>query len=649
MQSATTRAPAAGPTATVAHTPTPTAYDPEWTIASALVRAASGVNPDPDAGMTFLADDGGETRLRFAEVLAETQRRGKHLLALGLKKGDRVGFIVPDPMEFVLSFLGATSVGLIPVPLYPPLGMGKIDSYVRDTARTLGIAGARMLLTQKKVQPILWSLIDSVASLENIVCTETLTGPAPKLAHPVPTVSPDDTAFLQFTSGSTAAPKGVVVTHRSLGANAWAIMVAGLQTDIRTDVAVSWLPLYHDMGLIGFVIAPLAIPISAVFMPTMSFIKHPSRWVEALSKHRGTITFAPNFAYGLATRRTSADKVAKLNLSQVRVLGAGAEPNHPGTLKAFVDHFAQAGLPAEAMMPVYGMAEATLAMAFSRLDQPLRVDLIDAATYQNEGRAIPVVGGDIEPDARRVAGPEGRLEHVSCGFVFPDHDLVIMDEAGRELPERTVGEIVFRGPSLAAGYFENSEATASAFRPDGLRTGDLGYIADGEIFVTGRKKDLIILNGRNYDPQSIEWVTAEVQGVRRGNVVAFSRAGTSTEELIVVAEVNSGADVEAVTTEVRRRLREELALNPADVLLCPPGTLPKTTSGKLQRARASQQYVAGTLGTEGVRTLGERGAKLTVAKHVARSMVSRVRHTVRDRASGLVETIRQVTGPRSRV
>jgi fatty-acyl-CoA synthase len=645
MQTATARA--AMPKA--AHTPTPTTYDPDWTIARALVRAASGVNPDPDAGMTFLADDGAETRLRFADVLAETERRGRHLLALGLAKGDRVGFIVPDPMEFVLSFLGATSVGLVPVPLYPPLGMGKIDSYVRDTARTLGIAGARMLLTQKKVQPILWSLIDSVASLENIVCTEALVGPAPKLTAPVPAVAPDDVAFLQFTSGSTAAPKGVVVTHRSLGANAWAIMVAGLKTDIRTDVAVSWLPLYHDMGLIGFVISPLVIPISTVFMPTMSFIKHPSRWVEALSKHRGTITFAPNFAYGLATRRTKAERVRELDLSQVRVLGAGAEPNHPGTLRAFTEHFAAAGLLPEAMMPVYGMAEATLAMAFSRLDQPLRVDVIDAAAYQNDGRAIPVSGSDIEPGARRIAGPEGRLEHVSCGFVFPDHELVIMDADGRELPERTVGEIVFRGPSLAAGYFENSEATAGAFRPDGLRTGDLGYLAGGEIFVTGRKKDLIILNGRNYDPQSIEWVAAEVEGVRRGNVVAFSQRAAATEELIVVAEIAQGADVDAVSDEVRRRLREELALNPADVLLCPAGTLPKTTSGKLQRARAAQQYLAGTLGTEGVRTLGERGAKLTVAKHVARSMVSRVRHTVRDRAAGLVDTIRQVTGPRPRV
>ncbi|MCB9788997.1 MAG: fatty acyl-AMP ligase [Deltaproteobacteria bacterium] len=627
--------------------PDPTLYDPEWTIASALVRAASGVNPDPDAGMTFLADDGSETRLRFAEVLAETQRRGRHLLALGLVKGDRVGFVVPDPMEFVLSFLGATSVGLVPVPLYPPLGMGKIDSYVRDTARTLGIAGARVLLTQKKVQPILWSLVDAVPSLERLVCTESLTGPAPKVGL-VPDVTPDDVAFLQFTSGSTAAPKGVVVTHRSLGANAWSIMVPGLQTDIETDVAVSWLPLYHDMGLIGFVISPLVIPISAVFMPTMSFIKHPTRWVEALSRHRGTITFAPNFAYGLATRRTSAEKVAKLDLSQVRVLGAGAEPNHPGTLRGFVEHFAPAGLRPEAMMPVYGMAEATLAMAFSRLDQPLRVDRIDAATYQADGRAIPVTGGDIEPDARRVAGAEGSLEHVSCGFVFPDHDIVIMDEEGRELPERTVGEIVFRGASVAAGYFENEEATARAFREDGLRTGDLGYLAGGELFVTGRKKDLIILNGRNYDPQSIEWVAAEVDGVRRGNVVAFSRRGEATEELIVVAEVRRGTDEEAVTGELRRRLREDLALNPADVLLCPPGTLPKTTSGKLQRARAAQQYLAGTLGTEGVRTLGERGARLTVAKHVARSMVSRVRHSVRHRASTLVETIRQVTGPRPR-
>lgn len=606
----------------------PQPYDPSWTVRKGIALAKTA-NPNPDAGMRFVLEDGSEKKFTFVELEEEVLRRGRWMLSLGLKKGDRIAFIVPGPMEFVLSFLGATAVGIIPVPLYPPMGFGKLDAYIRDTARTLDIAKVQMLLTQKKVEPILWSLIDRSESLKSIVALEKCEGfrvdgaPEPEEVHP------DDTCFLQFTSGSTAAPKGVVVTHRSLGANGWAIMQHGLEVDVANDLALSWLPLYHDMGLIGFVISPLTAGLQTCFMPTLSFIKRPSLWMEKMSEHKATITFAPNFAYGLAVKRTPPEKVKTLDLSRVRILGAGAEPNNPATLQAFIDHFSAAGLKPEAMMPVYGMAEATLAMSFSHLDEAFRAEIIDGDIYAAEGRAVPV------PKDQQAG--RNTIEFVSCGWAFPHHEVRIIDDAGNTLPDRKVGEIVFSGPSVAGGYFENPEATAASFRPDGLRTGDLGYMADGEIFVTGRKKDLIILNGRNYDPQSIEWVVADVEGIRMGNVIAFSRPAKNSEELVIVAETKQGGDIEKLVTEVRNRVRENFQMNPADVVLLPAGALPKTTSGKLQRHKARAQYLDGSLGVEGVRTMGERGARMTLARHVAQSAISRVRHAVVRRASGLLE------------
>ena len=617
------------------HKPAP--YDSSWTVARG-VEIAKLANPRLDAGMRFVLDNGSDKKLTFRELEEEVIRRARWLLSLGLRKGDHVAFIVPGPLDFVLTFLGATYTGIVPVPLYPPMGFGKLDAYIRDTARTLEIAKVKMLITQKKVEPVLWSLLGKVPTLKDLVSIERFEGPAPADAPEPAQVEPDDVCFLQFTSGSTAAPKGVVVTHRSLGANAYHIMSSGLEVDIEHDLAVSWLPLYHDMGLIGFVIAPLTAGLETCFIPTLSFIKRPSIWMETISKHHGTITFAPNFAYGLAVKRTPPEVVKGLQLSQLRILGAGAEPNNPQTLSAFVTHFAPAGLLPEAMMPVYGMAEATLAMTFSRLDEPVRTEVLDGELYATEGRAVPVSddqqAGLWQP-SRTSLEDRTVVEFVSCGWAFPEHKITIMDEDGNVLPDRHVGEIVFSGPSLAAGYFENPAATAQSFRPDGLRTGDLGYLANGELFVTGRKKDLIILNGRNYDPQSIEWVIAEIPGIRQGNVVAFSRPGANTEELVVVAETKEKQDLQALATAIREAIRENHQMNPADVVLLPAGALPKTTSGKLQRQKARAQYLQGTLGVEGVRTMGERGQTLTLAKHVARSAMTRVRHAMVKRASGI--------------
>ncbi len=599
----------------------PKPYNADWTVRWGLANAPT-LNPNAAAGCRFILADKSTKKFSFAELEAEAMRRGRWLLAQGLRKGDHVAFIVPGPMEFVLTFLGATACGLIPVPLYPPLGFGKLDAFIRDTARTLNLARVKALVTQKKVAPILWSLVGKVDTLDDLLLTEKFVGEPPANTPEPEAVHPDDTCFLQFTSGSTAAPKGVIVTHRSLGANGHAIMQHGVEVDVNNDVALSWLPLYHDMGLIGFVISPLTSGLETVFMPTMSFIVRPSRGMGAMSQYKGTITCAPNFAYGLAVKRTRADKIEGMELSHVRLLGAGAEPNNPATLQAFLDHFAPAGLKPEAMMPVYGMAEATLAMTFSYLDEPFRIDRICADTYADDGLAVPING-----DTTRSA-----LEFVSCGYVFPEHGIRVVDDEGNTMPDRTTGEIVFSGPSVAAGYLDNPGATGEVFREDGLRTGDLGYVADGELYVTGRKKDLIILNGRNYDPQSIEWTVAEIDGIRQGNVIAFSRPGNNTEELVVVAETKQKTDLEELIGKVRGVVRHEFAMNPADIVLTGPGTLPKTTSGKLQRRKARQHYIDGTLGAEGVRTMGNKGQTLNLAKHVAKSAVSRVSHAVKKRA-----------------
>ena len=605
--------------------------DPNWTLPAALEHVVAS-RGDSNAGFTFLQADGSERHYSFADILAEVRRRGRHLLAKGLRKGDRVALIIPDSEDFVLTFLAAAFHGIVPVPMFPPLSFGNLDGYISASERTLKAAEVSLLLTSKQVQSVLWSLVDRVPQLDSLVCVENLTGEAKDAPEPE-VVGPDDLAFLQFTSGSTAAPKGVMVSNRTLGANLHAIMIHGLKIVPETDVAVSWLPLYHDMGLIGFMLAPLCWGVRTIYIPTLSFVKHPTTWMETVSKYRGTITFAPNFAFALAARRTNLKKLSAIALSSLRVLGCGAEPNPPATLRAFTDHFAPAGLKPEALLPVYGMAEATLAMAFSRLDESMRTDIIDGELYADEARAHALVNGDAEKAA-------SSLEYVICGRALPEHEVVIIDEHGKRLPDRLVGEIVFRGPSVAVGYFEDPANTEAVFTADGLRTGDLGYLVDGELYVTGRKKDIIILNGRNYDPQTVEWLAADVEGVRKGNVIAFSRPGTQTEELVIVAETRSDDPAPELAQQIREAVRQELFLNAADVVLVKKGSLPKTSSGKLKRSETRRQYLDGQLGGGGVRTLGHQGPALTVAKHLARSMVSRVRHSVRHRASDLLSALR---------
>jgi fatty-acyl-CoA synthase len=420
-----------------------------------------------------------------------------------------------------------------------------------------------------------------LALLEELHAVQAATG----AGKPEREIRPDDLCFLQFTSGSTSMPKGVMVSHGNLVANARAFLgPAGLNRN-DSDLAVAWLPLYHDMGLIGFVLGTLICDIRSVLIPTEAFGRRPNVWLEVMHQHQASITFAPNFAYGLATKRARDRDLEGLDLSKLRIAGCGAEPINPRVMREFAQRFARCGFRAEALMPAYGMAEATLAISFHPNLSPLITDTVDAAELKL-GRATP--------RAADPAQPQATVELVCCGAAFPGHELKIVDEQGRSLPERTVGEIWTRGPSITQGYYGNPEVTEAAFGQGWLRTGDLGYVVDGMLYVCGRLKDLIIIRGANFYPQDIEWAVSEVEGVRRDNVVAFSVLRDGEEVLIVSAEGNSG-DAPALRKAIAAKVAETSGLTVGHVAVVRIGSLPKTSSGKVQRRRTKALFEDGQL------------------------------------------------------
>jgi fatty-acyl-CoA synthase len=561
-------------------------------------------------GFTFVGAKGpGEDLvLSFHDVRLAAQQRAAHFLSQGIVRGDRIALVIPEGEHFIPAFLGGMWMGAVPVPLYPPLSLGKLDAFMDALVTILNVAKPKALVTTERVAKILWSAVGRIPSLTKVIIAEDLQREPAGTLPPMATFVEDDLAFLQFTSGSTALPKGVMVTHGSLAANCKVIVVDCLKVDRDHDVAVSWLPLYHDMGLIGLVLAPVFLRIPTVFIPTLSFIKNATIWMETLHKYKGTLTFAPNFAYALVTKRARAEQLARWDLSRMRVFGCGAEPINPVTMRAFVDKFAAAGVKPTALLPCYGMAEATLAMSFIGLDETMKVDRIDEARYHKDQKAAP----------------GGGLEVVSCGRVMPGHEISIQDDDGRILPERAVGQLCFKGPSVAKGYWESPEATREAGFGGWLRTGDLGYLADGEVYVSGRIKDILIINGRNYYPQRIEWLVDELPGIRKGSTVVFTRPGASSEEIVVAAETRDRGEATLKATIISK-VSEEFSLSVSDVALVAPGALPKTSSGKLQRRKTRDQYLTGNLGKAG------RGGstRLAVAKHLALSWVGRAKHGAR--------------------
>jgi fatty-acyl-CoA synthase len=542
-----------------------------------------------DRAVTFVRSNGTERVVSYPELWLEARRRAHALQALGLVKGDRVALVLPEPDEFVLTFVAALTAGIVAVPIYPPQTMAKLEAYGDTVRHVLAASGARVLITNDALRPMIEEHLAG-ATQARVVCEREVheaSGFAGQAPEPVALA---DLAFLQFTSGSTSRPKGVMVTHENLSVNSHAIMFDGLKST-PADRGVSWLPLYHDMGLIGFVIAPLYALVQVMFLPTMSFIRRPSQWLEAIHRFRGTITFAPNFAFALATRAVTDAQAQSWDLSCMRALGCGAEPIQADVLRAFMDRFAGNGLRAESILPSYGMAEATLAITFHDVTAPLVTQSFDVEGMR-QGKAKVVNGG-------------GAMELVSCGRPFPGHEMAIVGASGESLGDRSIGEIWLRGPSVTAGYFGNAEATRETYvaeSPRGwnetgqsqgnwLRTGDLGFFADGNLYICGRSKDLIILNGKNYYPQDIERVVSKIDAIRDGQCVAFSKLDASgAEQAVVVAESRKRPSASPeIIAAILQLVRAELGVSLAEVHLIKRGTLPKTSSGKVRRREAKRR------------------------------------------------------------
>jgi fatty-acyl-CoA synthase len=566
-------------------------------VAPTLVDAVRALEGDAERGFVFVRADGSERLRTFHEMSAEAGRRAAALAALGLAKGDRIALVVPDGEEFVLSLLGALFAGLVPVPLYPQLSLNSIDAYHDTVAHITRAASATVILTTAAAKPYLDGVVERVDGLRSIVTVEDLAASKETMCA---AVSADDLALIQFTSGSTSRPKGVMVTHGNLAANAEAFMVHGLDRDPRVDKGVSWLPLFHDMGLIGFVVGPLFTNVPCVLLPTASFARRPRLWLDKIHEHRGTITYAPNFAYALVAKRLKDREVDGLDLSCLRVSGCGAEPIQAKVLRDFAKTLAPAHFDPRAFLPSYGMAEATLAITFTELRSGLRTDTVDSKALA-KGNALPA-----EPS-------ETASEIVDCGRCFPGHDLAIVDTEGYRLGDRQVGQIVARGPSIAKGYFREPRLTAQTYKSlvgdalgdtPWLHTGDLGYTVDNRLFVCGRVKDVIIVRGRNYYPSDIEWAVTEASRLRRGNVVAFgvfvdagglaSEGSAGDEQLVVCCEGHS-AEVESIREATTAVIGSRFGLSVHEVVVAPFASLPRTSSGKPKRRETRQKYLDGSL------------------------------------------------------
>ncbi len=543
----------------------------------------------------------------YASMWRRAQRVAAALQASGIKKGDRVGLILPDSAEFIDCIFGAMLAGAIAVPVYPPMNLGQLDAYLANTTHILRQAGCSHVISDGRVRTVLGKLLSNAPELRRIETYAGIVKDVPEHAEPAGVVvRPEDVAFLQFTSGSTARPKGVTLTHANLMANIAAIG-GGIQLSSESS-GLSWLPLYHDMGLIGFVFTPIVYGTRGIFfIAPLMFLKRPSLWLRHLSEFRATVTFAPNFAYGLCTTRVKDSELAGVDLSHLQVAGCGAEPIQHGTLHAFADRFAGHGFRPEAFLPCYGMAEHSLAVTFVEVQQSLRADRVDpAALAQRVAKPTPADGPGVEV--------------VCCGRPFPGHALRIVDEAGQPLGDREVGQIELKGPSVMQGYWNDPERTAQVLREGWLSTGDLGYLVDGELYVCGRVKDLIIVNGRNYYPQDIEWQASQIDGVRRGNIVAFGlhHDQLGREYVVVAAELRQahadGETCDRITREIQTQVLTTLALKVDEVVLLAPGSLPKTSSGKLQRANTAALFARGELGKG-----GGQASKLDLLKHLAAS------------------------------
>jgi len=526
--------------------------------------------------------------LSYAELADEARRVATGLRRWGLAPGDRVAIMLPTGVEFLTSFFGALYAGGVPVPIYPPFRPSQLEEHLRRQAGTLANAGAVILITVAQahgVGTLLRSLVPSLRAVRTAAELRAEEAAAEALLQP----QAEDLAFLQYTSGSTGDPKGVMLSHTNLLAN---IRAMGQAMQVRDDdLVVSWLPLYHDMGLIGAWLGSLYYGVPAVIMSPLSFLARPANWLWAMHRHRATISAAPNFAFELCRSRIGDDEIEGLDLSNLRMLANGAEAVSAKTVRGFIDRFRGHGLRTEAVAPVYGLAECAVGLAFPPPGRGSRIDAISRSGLATRGQAIEV-GADHDPaDVQEV---------VACGQALPGHEIRIVDAAGRELDERHEGRLQFRGPSTTQGYFQNPAKTAELFDDGWLESGDRAYLDQGDVFLTGRIKDIVIRAGRNVYPQEVEELVGDVPGVRRGCVAVFGApdADSGTDRIVVVAEtrVTDAAARQELQTAVATAASDVLGDPPDEIVLAPPRAVLKTSSGKIRRAACRDLYLSGDLG-----------------------------------------------------
>jgi acyl-CoA synthetase (AMP-forming)/AMP-acid ligase II len=533
----------------------------------------------------------------YGEVVRRARNAAAVLQAEGLEPGDRVAVVLPTSIEFLDAFLGVQLAGGIPVALYPPFRLGKLDEYFERVRRMLRKVGARFLITDSRVKRLLGPAVVGIDSLRHVLEAKDLKEGGPWKA---PNIDPSQPAFLQFSSGSTVEPKAVMVSHSNLLANLDTMRQSLVYRD-ESELdhgAVCWLPLYHDMGLVGCLYQGLYYPATVTYLGPDAFLARPSIWLKTLSQYRAAISPAPNFAYGLCAAKIRDEELDGVDLSAWRMALNGAEPIDPLDLDRFCERFSRWGFRREALTPVYGLAEAGLAVTFSDWNTAPEITEFDRHLLSTAGRAAPGAGRKL----------------VAVGKPLPGIGLEICDDLDRPVEPGTVGHIRVQGPSITTGYYGDPELTASVIRGGWLDTGDLGFLHEGNLYIAGRAKDIIILRGRNYAPQEFEEPLALVDGVRRGAAVAVGSVVDGLgEQLFVLAEKDSRSDLpdEQIAAGIKSAILSGVGLIPHHVEILKPGTLPRTSSGKLRRSEALRQFLAGELAppadVNALKLLGEVG------------------------------------------
>ena len=524
--------------------------------------------------------------LTYAGLITKARALARGLVARDVTPGDRVALMLPTNIEFFTVFFGILYAGAIPVPIYPPMRISQLEDHLRRQVGILSNAGACLLVTMPEGKRLAGLLRAQVETLKLVVSAADLEASAPLVELPLPGTG-DTVALIQYTSGSTGDPKGVVLTHANLLAN---IRAMGQAMDAgSSDVFVSWLPLYHDMGLIGAWLGCLHYAAPLYVMSPLSFLVRPETWLRAMHRFHATFSASPNFGFELCVNKIAEEDLVGLDLSSLRMIANGAEPVSAHTVRRFIDRFGRYGFSASAMAPVYGLAECSVGLAFPPPGRPPLIDRVNYDQLSRNGIAEPARPDDPRP-----------FEIVASGQPLPGHEIRIVDEAGHECGDRHEGRLEFRGPSTTRGYFRNETKTRELFRNGWLDSGDRAYVAGGDVYITGRVKDIIIRAGRHLYPQEIEEAVAEIPGIRKGGVAVFSVSDprSGTERVIVLAETRELDATARATLQTRaHEVTTDIAGTPPDeIVLAPPRTVPKTSSGKIRRSAAKELYESGHIG-----------------------------------------------------